>query len=111
LRTEHCWLSTYGKAFGFHDNDLYACGERESVTYVLLDCPELRVLQLELRGKVGEAFYSMSTLLGGPGEEGKGKINSTSRSLRKWDTASLHIEIYIVVESCISFVNLVYPIG
>jgi hypothetical protein len=66
-------------SFG-RDDDLCTCGERESVTHVLLDCPELRELRRELRGKVGEAFNSISTLLGGPGEEGRGKINSASRT-------------------------------
>ncbi|OQD77337.1 hypothetical protein PENANT_c114G03644, partial [Penicillium antarcticum] len=80
LRTGHCWLSTYAKAFRFRDDDLCVCGERESVHHVLLDCERLRELRRELRFKVGEAFNSISTLLGGPGEEGRGKIDSASRS-------------------------------
>jgi ribonuclease HI len=80
LRTGHCWLSTYAKVFRFRDDDLCACGERESVAHVLLDCPELRQLRRELREKVGEAFNSMSTLLGGRSEEGRGKISSASRA-------------------------------
>ncbi|OQE10083.1 hypothetical protein PENFLA_c095G04406 [Penicillium flavigenum] len=79
LRTGHCWLSIYAKAFRFRDDDLCICGERESVHHVLLDCPQLRELRRELRRKVGDAFNSMSTLLGGPGE-GRGKIDSASRT-------------------------------
>jgi len=80
LRTGHCWLSTYAKTFRFRDDDLCVCGERESVHHVLLDCPRLRELRRELRIKVGDAFNSISTLLGGPGEEGRGKIDSASRT-------------------------------
>jgi hypothetical protein len=80
LRTGHCWLSTYAKAFRFRDDDLCVCGERESVHHVLSDCPRLRELRRELRIKVGDAFNSISTLLGGPGEEGRGKIDSASRA-------------------------------
>jgi hypothetical protein len=28
LRTGHCWLSTYAKAFRFRDDDTCVCGER-----------------------------------------------------------------------------------
>ncbi|KAI3093180.1 hypothetical protein CBS147333_10127 [Penicillium roqueforti] len=80
LRTGHCWLSTYAKTFRFRDDDLCVCGERESVHHVLLDCPRLRELRRELRIKVGDAFNSISTLLGGPGEEGRGNIDSASRT-------------------------------
>jgi ribonuclease HI len=80
LRTGHSWLSTYAKAFRFRDDDLCVCGERESVHHVLFDCPRLGVFRGKLRRKLGDAFNSMSTLLGGPGEEGRGKIVSASRS-------------------------------
>jgi ribonuclease HI len=70
LRTGHCWC----------DDDLCVCGKRESITHVLLDCPALRDLRRELREKVGEAFNSMSTLLGGPGEGGRGKLDNASRA-------------------------------
>ena len=52
----------------------------EPGSHVLLDCPRLEGLRKELRSKVGDAFNSMSTLLGGPGEEGRGKIDSASRT-------------------------------
>lgn len=68
LRTGHCWLSTYAKAFRFQDDDLCVCGNRESVTHVLLDYPNLTALRTELRRKVGDAFGSVSVLLGGSGE-------------------------------------------
>lgn len=80
LRTGHCWLSTYAKTFRFRDNDLCVCGERESVSHVLLDCPELRALRRELKEKVGEAFNSISTLLGGSGGDGRGKVSNASRA-------------------------------
>ena len=54
--------------FRFRDDDQCVCGGRESVTHVLLDCPKLRHLRRELREKVGGAFNSISTLLGGPRE-------------------------------------------
>lgn len=38
--------------------------------HVLLDCPSLRYLRRELRGKVGDAFNSMTALLGGSEERG-----------------------------------------
>ncbi|KAJ5111881.1 hypothetical protein NUU61_001511 [Penicillium alfredii] len=80
LRTGHCWLSTYAKAFRFRDDDLCVCGERESLIHVLLDCPALRDLRRELRGKIGDAFNSMSTLLGGSGERGRGRPDNASRA-------------------------------
>jgi hypothetical protein len=79
MRTGHCWLATYAKAFHFRDDDLCVCGERESVTHVLLDCPDLRGLRRELRAKVCDAFSSVSTLLGGSEEGRKGKPNHASR--------------------------------
>jgi hypothetical protein len=47
---------------------------------VLLDCPRLRELRRALRIKVSDAFNSISTLLGGLGEEGRGKIDSVSQT-------------------------------
>ena len=79
MRTGHCWLATYAKAFRFRDDDLCVCGERESVTHVLLDCPDLRGLRRELRAKVGDAFSSVSTLLGGSEEGRRGKPNHAAR--------------------------------
>ena len=70
LRTGHCWLSTYAKWFRHRDDDRCVCGARESVIHVLLDCPALRHLRRELREKVGDAFRSISTLLGVGGPRG-----------------------------------------
>lgn len=50
------------------------------VTHVLLDCPQLRGLRRELREKVGDAFSNVSTLLGGPGEGGRGRSDSASHA-------------------------------
>jgi ribonuclease HI len=80
LRTGHCWLSTYAKAFGFRDDDLCVCGERESVIHVLLDCPALRELRRELREKVGDAFNCISTLVGGSGEGRRGGPDNAPRA-------------------------------
>lgn len=80
LRTGHCWLATYAKTFGFRDDNLCACGDRESVTHVLLDCPKLRVLRRELRGKVGEAFGSVAVMLGGCKTGERGNTTNVSRS-------------------------------
>ena len=79
MRTGHCWLATYAKASCFRDDDLCICGERESVTHVLLDCPGLRGLRRQLRAKVGDAFSSVSALLGGSEEGRRGKPNHASR--------------------------------
>jgi hypothetical protein len=46
----------------------------------VLDKSELIVPQQELPQKVSEVFNSTSTLLGGLGEEGRGKINFASRA-------------------------------
>lgn len=51
----------------------------ESVTLVLLDWPDLRDLRKELRARVGDAFSSASSLLGGFEEERKGKPDNASR--------------------------------
>jgi hypothetical protein len=51
--------------FRFRDNDQCVSGARQSVSHVLLDCPELRHLRRELREKVRDAFNSISALLGG----------------------------------------------
>jgi hypothetical protein len=64
LRTGHCWLSTYAKAFRFRDDHLCACGERESVHHVLSDYSRLRELRRELRFKVGDAFQYINTVRG-----------------------------------------------
>jgi ribonuclease HI len=80
LRTGHSWLSTYAKTFRFRDDDKCVCGQRESVTHVLLDCPELRQLRQELREKVGSAFNSIATLLGGHGEEVRDTRGTASRA-------------------------------
>lgn len=75
----HCWLSTYVNVFRFRNNDLCVCGEGESDTHVLLDARSQESYEQELREKVGDAFNSMSTLLRGPGEEGRSKANNTPR--------------------------------
>jgi hypothetical protein len=56
------------------------CGMWESIHHVWLDCEILRELRGELRTKFGDAFNSMSTLLGGQGEDGRGKTDSASRT-------------------------------
>jgi ribonuclease HI len=80
LRTGHNWLSTYAKSFGFRDDDQCVCGAQETVTHVLVDCPELRDIRRELRSEVGDAFRSVSSLLGGSAEGKKGKPDTVSRA-------------------------------
>jgi ribonuclease HI len=80
LRTGHNWLSTYAKPFGFRDDDQCVCGAQETVTHVLVDCPELRDIRRKLRSEVGDAFRSVSSLLGGSTEGEKGKPDTVSRA-------------------------------
>lgn len=80
LHTGHCWLTTYAKTFGFRDDNLCACGDRESVIHVLPDCPKLRILRRELRRKVGEAFNSVTGMLGGCRAGERGNTNNVSRT-------------------------------
>lgn len=80
LRTGHCWLATFTKAFRFQDNDRCGCGDRETLKHVLWDCPDLRDLRQGLREKVGDAFNNVSSLLGGSQEERRGQIYHASRA-------------------------------
>jgi ribonuclease HI len=80
LRTGHNWLSTYAKSFGFRDDDQCVCGAQETVTHVLVDCPDLREIRRKLRSEVGDAFNSVSSLLGGSTEGKKGKPDTVSRA-------------------------------
>jgi ribonuclease HI len=80
LRTGHNWLSTYAKKFGFRDDDYCVCGAQETVTHVLVDCPLLRDIRMELRREVGDAFRSVSSLLGGSAEGKRGKPDTVSRA-------------------------------
>ena len=74
LRSDHSWLFTYGKKRKFVDHDKCACGAVETVVHVLVDCPLLRELRQALRRKVGDAFGSIATLLGG--RNGQGQVNN-----------------------------------
>ncbi|KAI2670768.1 hypothetical protein CBS147355_9103 [Penicillium roqueforti] len=80
LRTGHNWLSTYAKKFGFHDDDRCECGGQETVSHVLLECPNLRELRIELRRNVGDALNSVSSLLGGSNEGEEGNPDTVSRA-------------------------------
>jgi hypothetical protein len=80
LRTGHNWLSSYRKKVGYSDDDQCACGAQETVTHVLVDCPNLRELRRELRREVGDAFNSVSSLLGGSKQGEKGKPDTVSRA-------------------------------
>ncbi|GAA3296697.1 hypothetical protein GCM10020218_080510 [Dactylosporangium vinaceum] len=80
LRTGHNWLSPYAKLFGFREDDLCACGGRETVAHVLMECPRLRELRVELKRKVGDTLNSVSSLLGGSKEGEKGKPDTVSRT-------------------------------
>jgi hypothetical protein len=80
LRTGHNWLATYAKTFRFRDDDQCVCGAQETVTHVLVDCPDLMDIRRELRREVGDAFRSVSSLLGGSTEGKKGKPDTVSRA-------------------------------
>ena len=80
LRTGHNWLATHTKKFNFRDDDQCECGAHETVGHVLVDCPNLRELRRELRRQVGDAFNSVSSLLGGSNEGEKGKPDTVSRA-------------------------------
>ena len=79
LRTGHNWLSTYAKAFHFRDDDLYVCGAQETVTHVLVDCPDLKDIRRELQREVRDAFRSVPSLLGGSHGGKGGKPDTVSR--------------------------------
>jgi ribonuclease HI len=80
LRTGHNWLSTYAKKFGFREDNKCECGAPETVTHVLLECPYLQEVRVELRKKVRDAFNSVSSLLGGSNKGEKGKSDIVSRA-------------------------------
>ena len=80
LRTGHNWLSTHARQFGFRDDDQCECGARETVSHVLLECPNLEEQRAELQSKVGGALTSVSSLLGGSNEGEKGKPDIVSRT-------------------------------
>jgi hypothetical protein len=72
LRTGHSWLATHAKIQRFTEEDKCECGARETVVHVLVDCPKLRELRQQLRGKIGDAFNNISIMLGG---KPQGKTN------------------------------------
>ena len=80
LRTGHNWLSTYAKKFGFREDDLCECGVQETVAHVLMECPRLRELRVELRRKTGDTLNGVSSLLGGANEGEQGKPDIVSRA-------------------------------
>jgi hypothetical protein len=47
--------------------------EQVCFSHVLLECPKLRDLRIELRRNVGDALNSVSSLLGGSNEGERGK--------------------------------------
>jgi hypothetical protein len=80
LRTGHNWLSTFAKKLSFRDDDQCACGARETVVHVLVDCPRLQGLRMKLLREVGDAFNSVSSLLGGSNQGKKGNPDIISRA-------------------------------
>ena len=46
------------------------------VMHVLVDCPRLREARQQLRTKVGDAFNSIATMLGGRPRNGQGKTSN-----------------------------------
>jgi ribonuclease HI len=80
LRTGHNWLSSYRKKVGHSEDDKCVCGAQETVTHVLVDCPNLKELRRKLRREVGDAFNSVPSLLGGSKQGEKGKPDTVSRA-------------------------------
>jgi hypothetical protein len=52
------------------------CGAIETVVHVLVDCLRLREARQQLRTKVGDAFNSIATMLGGQPRNGQGKASN-----------------------------------
>jgi ribonuclease HI len=80
LRTGHSWLATYGLSRKFREDDRCVCGAAETVVHVVVDCVKLRTERRQLRDKVGDAFNSIASMLGGPprneqGKDGNGVFN------------------------------------
>jgi ribonuclease HI len=71
LRSRHSWLADHAKIRSFREDDRCACGARETVVHVLVDCPDLRELRKELRDKIGDAFNDISTMLGGKPQDAR----------------------------------------
>lgn len=57
-----------------------ACGAQETVTHVLVDCPNLREIRSDLRREARDAFNDVSSLLGGSTEGKRGKPDIVSRA-------------------------------
>ena len=69
LRSGHSWLATHAKLHRFQDDDKCACGGKETVLHVLVDCPKLKELRQQLRKKIGDNFRDITSMLGGKGKE------------------------------------------
>jgi ribonuclease HI len=69
LRSGHSWLATHAKLHQFQDDDKCACGGKETVVHVLVDCPKLKELRQQLRKKIGDNFRDITSMLGGKGKE------------------------------------------
>lgn len=81
LRTGHSWLATHARRQKFVDKDRCVCGAIETVVPVVVDCPRLRDARRQQRIKVGDAFNSMVTLLGGRprNEQGRARNGGINR--------------------------------
>lgn len=65
MRTGHCWLNQHRKRIGLTDSEKCECGEVESISHVLLDCPLLQDNRQRMYEESGLTKNSLSTLLGG----------------------------------------------
>ncbi len=77
LRMGHSWLATHARRQKFTDDDRCACGAIETVVHVLVDCPRLQEARRQLRSKVGDAFNSIATMLGGRPQNEQGKASNS----------------------------------
>ena len=62
------------------ETTITACGGKEAVAHVLVDCPILKELRRELRETTGNEFISVSVLLGGCEEGVRGKFDIALRA-------------------------------
>jgi hypothetical protein len=93
LRTGHNWLSSYRKKVGYGDGDQCVCGAQETVTHMLVDCPNLKEPRRELRREFGDAFNSVPSLLGGSKQGERGNpdtVREPGRSMPCWTSLRRH---------------------
>jgi ribonuclease HI len=90
LRTGHCWLNQHRKRMGRIDNDRCECGETESVSHVILECPLLQEDRQKLQQETGLKTITLSALLGGKGPDRTRLTKDDEYS--KWGTSTAQLK-------------------